>query len=313
MASRKQLVDRWVSGPGKRNLLCVQDFFASALSPGHGLDMDKLFLCLDGLPFREELPGGRDFRGVVLGGGVHELDLSRCDFSHASLNVNLVNCDLRNSVFDSASFIRLVTRIMEGASFKKAKMVKCSLRGGDARSCCFDGANLQGTSFEEADLAGSSFRAANCRRANFYRANLLGCDFQGAVLDEAAFQEVKIDKSTNLRGASLVDLYHESHIDRSGKVVSRGTDWRLASYDASTKFGHDPKGQALELLDSAESLLESGQDSHAGRLRREIGLMRVEISNKYRDDWYDELLRRLPSESRNYAEVHFTSASRNLV
>lgn len=237
MASKRELVERWKQEPGKTILERINEFFFGLQMPKHGRSSAEAFAMLDGLPFRDEVPNGRDLRGASLNGGVHELDFHECDFSYAELGMNLVNCDLGRARFDEVSGGgNVILKTLTGASFRKAKLRGCFFQNADVRDCNFDGAVLVGASFEGADLRGSSFRQATCKRTKFLGANLLGADFEKAVLDEAVFQEVRLDKTTNLRGASLVGLFHQDLKNRAGTVIARGVDPRLASYDDTTRF-----------------------------------------------------------------------------
>src|SRR5260370_10240068 len=181
MTARKELVRRWSVEPGRTILERVHMFFSETQMPGHGRNSSELFALLDGLPYREEVEGGRDFRGAPLGGGTRDLELRGCNFTYAKLTINIVNCDLTGAVFDEVGGgdCILLDRL-DGASFGGAKLPGTFFRGAHAHGCCFDNASLARASFEEADRTKSSFPNADCRRAKFLRAHLAGCALRGA-------------------------------------------------------------------------------------------------------------------------------------
>ena len=103
------------------------------------------------------------------------------------------------------------------------------------------------TSFEGTDLRGSTFRGAMCKGTAFAGTDIRECDFRGAILEEASFIDAKIDKTTDFRGASLINAYHNDNYDKARNLVGRGVDLRQATYDETTKFGQDPLAFPLEV------------------------------------------------------------------
>jgi uncharacterized protein YjbI with pentapeptide repeats len=314
MATKRELTERWSREPGKSILQQINDFCFGLQLPGHGHTSEEIFALLDGLPYREEVANGRDLRGAMLGGGVHELDFRECDFTFARFGMNLVNCDLTGAHFDDvAGGGNIILKTLRGASFRRAKLHGCFFQNAQAQACSFDQATLIDASFEGADLSGSSFQKANCKRAKFLRATLAGCDFRAAILDEAVFQEVALDKTTDLRGASLVNLYHHDHRDKAGNLVARGADWRCATYDPSTRFGNDPAAMAIEILDAASTLLETRDEPAAGRLREVVEQTRTRLRKKFDPAWYDAILEQFDEPGRPYVTAVLTQAVESLV
>lgn len=314
MATQRDLINRWMREPGRTILQRINEFCFQLQWPGHGHSSEALFAMLEGLPYRDEAPNGRDLRGATLSGGVHELDFRACDFSYARLDMNFVNCDFTAARLDEAEGSGIILgRTLNRASFRNAKLSGCFLRNVEAQGCCFDRATLTGTSSEEADLTGSSFRNANCKRAKFLRATLVGCDFHGAVLDEAVFQEVQLDKSTDLRGASLLNLYHHDHRDVTGNRVARGTDWRQATYDASTVFGQKPSTSAVEILAAADVLLSRCPEQKAEPLRDAVERAKAQLQQAYRATWYEDLLAEVDDADKRFVEEILTQAVEGLL
>src|SRR5260221_930329 len=68
MANKQQLRDRWLVEPGLTIRRKVCDF-KRGLPVSHGRNSDELFCLLEGLPFRDEVPSGKDFRGSDFAGG----------------------------------------------------------------------------------------------------------------------------------------------------------------------------------------------------------------------------------------------------
>jgi uncharacterized protein YjbI with pentapeptide repeats len=311
MAKRKELVDRWSREPGRTILDRVHAFFGDTQTPGHGRRSTELFALLDALPFRDEVPEGRDFRGATLGGGTRDLDLQSSDFSYANLTLNLVNCDLSGARFDETRGGNgILGNLLDGASFSKAKLRDTFFRGAHAHKCGFDGATLVGSSFEEADLAGSSFRDADCRRTKFLRANLAGCDFRGARLDEAVLQEAAFDGATDFRGASLVNVYDRELRDRSGNVVARAADWSRARRDGETTRGDDPSAPARELIESALELVSTSPHRWAPAVADALRAARASAAN---GEWQDDVLAAVDAKDRSEVKALLAEAMRRLL
>lgn len=310
-ASKRQLKERWHVEPSSAILKQLQESLFTDVN--RSITICDIAGLLSDLPFREEVGGSRDFRGIALQGGVTSLDLSGCDFSYATLAFNFINCNLSATNFEEATLNGIISNQATKANFRKAKMRGCSLVELDAQHCCFDEANLVNASFERAYLQGSTFRNANCRGANFISANLLDCDFQGANLNECPFQAVTLGKSTNLRGASLVNLFHHEHRSLDGKLIAPKTDWRLANYDATTRYAEDPTAQAFELLDQLFEDMKPDQSSPAIQLRMMVQELKERLSLRYEDNWYENFLNSLPPGERKVVEDLFTRAIRNLL
>ncbi|HZQ82137.1 MAG TPA: pentapeptide repeat-containing protein [Gaiellaceae bacterium] len=312
MTAKKELVARWSAEPGRTILERVHAFFFETQMPGHGRSSSELFALLDQLPYRDEVDGDRDFRGAPLGGGTRDLDLSRCDFSYATLTINLVNCDLTGAIFDEAvGGDGMILDRLDGASFVHARLRRTHFQGARAHGCTFDGATLAGASFEAADLTGSSFRDADCRRAKFLRAKLIGCDLRGATLDEAVLQEVEIDETTDLRGASLVNAYDQELRDREGNVVAHATDWTRAKVDPTTRYGEDRSSRSNEIVEVTLRLLDDSSRPWAAGAAEE--LRRARGADAQDGEWYAELLANVDPDVRPELEALVAEATRSLL
>src|SRR5260221_9188170 len=124
MANKQQLRDRWLVEPGLTIRRKVCDF-KRGLPVSHGRNSDELFCLLEGLPFRDEVPSGKDFRGSDFAGG-REFDFSNSDFTYSTSTSDFFGCDLRGSKFDEVKAERSsFGRLLEGASFRKAKLRSC--------------------------------------------------------------------------------------------------------------------------------------------------------------------------------------------
>lgn len=311
MTTRKDLVGRWSREPGRTIAARVHEFFRETQMPGHGRDAAELFALLDGLPLRGEVHNGRDFRGASLGGGTRDLDLRESDFSYADLTLNLVNCNVNGARFDDvAGGGGMILDRLDRASFLRAKLKGTFFQGAHAHHCNFDEASLGGASFEGADLIGSSFRKADCRRAKFLRANLAGCDLRGALLDEAVLQEATLDEATDLRGASLVNVYDRELRDRGGSVVARATDWRRARLDATTVHRSDPSAAARELIDAALALASASSRPWASAAAEALRRVR---SSTVDGAWHDAVLTAVGPEARPEVEALLADAMRSLL
>jgi uncharacterized protein YjbI with pentapeptide repeats len=254
MSTIRQLRERWLSGRGAKIHREIQDFLEdeSRILP----DIDAL---LAELPFRDEISNGRDLRGIHLNGAALGADLQEFNFSYARLEINFFDCDLRTSNFQRVVGLSHASGVLTGSDFRRARLPGCSFESSILRDCYFDGAILRGAHLEATDLTGSSFRGAQCLRANFVGSTLHGCDFREAVLDQSAFMAVRLDASTDLRGASLVDLFCEEQRDIHDNLVHAATDWRVATWDETTITGTHPVALELELLSELRRFVMTDQ------------------------------------------------------
>jgi hypothetical protein len=227
-----------------------------------------------------------------------EMDFSNTDFSFSDVG-SFFHCDLTGARFDeSVSEGSSFHQRLDGASFRKVKFRKCYFKQASSRGCCFDDARLPSSYFDQSDLSGSSFAGADCKGVCFVGANLIGCDFRGAKLDEAQFQEAKIDKTTDFRGASLVNVWTEDRYDNSGKLFQRGVDLRQATFDETTQFGDDPLAYPLEILNALVKVARRKEYADDGAT---IAAFAEQIKSTLRDQpkkwvdniWLDDLLGQL--------------------
>lgn len=286
MATTNQLRQRWLSGNGQKTLESIYSLHVARL--GHGHSSAELYALLGDLPFRDEVVNGRDFRAICF--GARDLHLSECDFSFAQIS-NFYYCDLSGSKFDQctgerASFHNKVNK----CTFIGAKLRSCYFVDSEVRGCTFDKARLGGCSFKNADLTGSSFRNADCRRAVFADACLVGCDFRGANLEQAVFENTRVDKSTDIRGASLVNAYVADRFDNSGKLVVKGTDFRLARFDSTTQIGNDPDRIQEEIRRAVISALNERNDALAHQI--------LSIITESGKEWEQTVDKRLQGDDR---------------
>lgn len=238
MTSRSKLRGRWQHEPGLSIRSKLQDWCLDlSTEPGSREDLIRL---LEGLPFREEVEGGRDLRGISLYGGLRQFDFSGFDFRYASLELNLVLCDLTRVSFDDATASQLICGVLEGATFRRTKLRGASFLDSRATKAVFDDSDLTSVSFENADLTGSSFQRARCVRTNFFGANLVGCDFREALITEAVFQNAMIDERTDFRGASLKRIFVTERRDIAGRVIGAAVDFSVARKDERTVYEPAP-------------------------------------------------------------------------
>ena len=221
---------------------------ATAAKPWKNTKPQMIFQLLDGLPFREEVPSGRDLRGSAFSGAVN-LNLRETDFSYSPTIGGFTNCDLYRAKLDHirGSVHEITGKLIE-TSFIAAELNKTWLNQSRFRNCIFNRANLKSANLNHSDFRGSSFKDADCGWADFQYCDLRACDFRGANLKGIMLREVKLDKTTDFRGANLQDIVHEDQYDIYGKLVIRGTDWRQATYDETTLLGTDPIAFDLQVI-----------------------------------------------------------------
>ncbi len=194
-------------------------------------------------------------------------------------------------------------------------MRNCFIRNARAHNCCFEGADLRGTSFQNTDLSGSSFRGACCKGATFAGANILGCDFSGANLDEAVFRDNQIDKSTDFRGASLINAFHDDDYDKAGNLRRHGVDLRLATFDETTKFGTDPLMDSIEYWDAIMEVARRDYGDDGEKIAAALAPIKERIvrAGVKSMTWQDELLAQLNDRQRALYEQIVDDAMKSLL
>lgn len=266
MATKKQLLNRWLEEPGRSIAARIRSIligYADALRPlerkAHEMtglfivpkewlptfDTSEIFNLLADLPFRNEVDNGRDLRGLASIGGSPEWDLTNTDFSYLPKTEghSFEACHLDGAIFDGSdgdfNFLRCPLRKVR---FRKVHFRPTHHRGGFCGGACIDcdftNAKMKKATFlGNASLQGSSFVEADLTWANLTGCDLRGCDFRGANLANAAIQETNIDKTTDFRGANLLGLSWQDRHDDYGRLFKRGSDWRQAKCDSTTR--HD--------------------------------------------------------------------------
>jgi uncharacterized protein YjbI with pentapeptide repeats len=310
VASKRQLKERWQHEPGRSILQRVWDLSKELWKLNHGRSSAELFALLEGLPYREEVPNGRDLRGAHFG-GVRDLDLRECDFSHGDV-LRLVDCDLTGAKLDGTISGRAsLTKTLNCASFRKARFRGTYMDHVEARECCFDGARLNDVFLAYSDLTGSSFCNAHLKLCSLGGATLFGCDFHGATLDEVVFLESRFDKSTDLRGAKLINVTTDEY--DQGKLVRKGVDLGEANCDETTRFIKDQSLIELPVLAEACKVLGELSDPQAQRLRPILVAKLAELQKNYRETWTEELFAQLDPPDQDFLEnVVFVEAAKRL-
>lgn len=267
MATKKQLINRWLEEPGRtivgRIRQMLLDYADSLGSLGRkafeatglyqipkewlpAFDTKEIFAALDGLPYRDEIPNGRDLRGIPSIGGNEGWDFSNADFSFlpGDEGYSFCKCNLDAAIFDgSKGEFGFQNCSLRGTRFRKVRFVNRISFGGRQLQCDFTKAEMtrarfiwttNGRDLLGMDLRGSSFDAANLKNAGLSRCDLRECRFVNANLSGASIQEAIVDKSTDFRGANLKDLWWQERRDNSGHLFLRATDWRQGTYDSTT-------------------------------------------------------------------------------
>jgi uncharacterized protein YjbI with pentapeptide repeats len=307
----RHVVERWKAEPGKRIIQQVSRFLENCSSFGHRHVSQEVLTILEGLPYRDEVSNGRDLRGIDLA-IVCQMDFNEFDFSFARLT-NFVKCSFVNTKFTHADLHGVHPTCIDGASFCSAKLRQCSIESISARACNFESADLFRGSFVGADLGDSSFHSAKCKGACFVRANLRGCDFRKADLTDAIIGETLLDKSTDFRGACLINIQGQDRIDRAGNVLFKGTDWRQGTWDAATLYGEDPSLSAVELLAAVTDFLDQTQSETDRKIMAVVRDSMDQLKVKFDKRWYDKILAKLSDLEKQRFEQVGDLASRSLL
>lgn len=311
--TKRKLQQRWKEAPGSEILVKLNDFFTQTVAaPAARRSADHILELLQRVPLREEVPGGRDLRGAVLAAAA-DLDLSHFDLSHATV-VNLIRCDLRDARFDGSSgdASNFGGSNLDGTTFRKAKLPRFRASQAQLRNSNFEGAELSGSSFQGCVLTGTSFKNAKCKRVNFSKADLRGCDFGGALLDEASFVEAMIDRTTNFRGASLLNATAIPARDRvPGAPLSAEDFWRAGTWDDSTRGGVDAAQREADVIDALLAVLHDTGTAQAERVAEHVRRTRAELS-RLGDAWGRALFDAVTPEDRPFTESAVSRALKRL-
>jgi uncharacterized protein YjbI with pentapeptide repeats len=313
MATKKQLRDRWKVEPGltiDRKIVefCSEQYLASWASP----DPERLFGLLDGLPYREEVPSGRDLRGSSFPGAVN-MDLHEADMSYCGKLTGIGNCRLHGARLDEVTGeIGDLTGEATGASFRKARLRGTWLMNSRFEDCDFTEVTGRSAVFRGSSLRGSTFANADWRGADFQECDLRGCTFRGADLSGAMFRAVELDETTDLRGARLVDVTFDALVDKQGNTVLEGTEWRHATYDETTITGHQPGAVDREVLDLVIHEADAQGTGWSNALAETAADYRLRLESDPEFRWYEALLESVDPAHRREAEALIERASMRL-
>jgi uncharacterized protein YjbI with pentapeptide repeats len=315
MAGPRQLADRWKVEPWRTVDEQIVEFCreqATAPVPWADPDTGALFALLDGLPFGDEVPSGRDLRASSFPGGAN-MDLRDTDCSYCREIVSLEQCDLTGARFDHArgEIGRVAGKVVR-ASFHDARLPRAWLTHSVFSECDFSEAVLKSAMLRSSDLRGSSFAAADCRGADFQESDLRGCSFAGADLSGAMFRAVILDETTDLRGATLVDVTADALYDNRGRLVLGGTDLDRAGRDESTVTGSDPGAVDREILDLVVEEATREGEPWAERLVADARAARLRLERDPSFRWYDALVEGVDAFDRPRAEALIQRASLRL-
>ena len=259
MAPKKALVQRWREEPSRSitaqidKMLCdyaeaIRQLTSKAVQENDSFSIPKewlppfstqwIFDLLTDLPFRDEVPNGRDLRGIPSICGNDDWDFEDTDFSFLTEDfVRFRESKLDGAVFDGAKArFEFFRGTLRDVRFRKVRFLEGTFFGLDGvNSCDFSAARLREVHFSEgADLRGSSFAGADLTWAILSKCDLRECDFRGATLCNAYIQEAIIDKTTDFRGANLRELHWQDRRDKAGNLFKRASDWRQGTYDSTT-------------------------------------------------------------------------------
>ena len=243
-ATPEQLKDRWETDDGKERLVEI----IGALKRG-----ESWATLLEGFPYAEEIPNGRDLRGADL----HHEDLADAHLRHTALAeanlsgarlflANLRGSDLRGAVLSGAelggatlshaqlSGAELINAELGGADLTRADLAGAGMRnaqlhGATLADADLSGANLSGADLGKADLSdanlsGARLVAADLTGAEVCDADLCGADLTGADLCGARVWSVKLHEPNGWGQADLSDARFDRRTSFLHTDISR-TNW----------------------------------------------------------------------------------------
>ena len=104
------------------------------------------------------------------------------------------------------------------------------------------------------------------------------------------------------------------YVDKAYQLTPWAFDIRLATYDDTTILDDDPRLPVLDELKAAIRDLDANLDYYnqekSERLRQVIKELRGEIEQKYRPDWYEEVVRRQGAADADFVEEVFMQTYR---
>jgi hypothetical protein len=128
------------------------------------------------------------------------------------------------------------------------------------------------------------------------------------MLDGVVFEDVRLDKTTDFRGAKLMNLWDTEFTDVHGRSHP-GTDWRLANYDETTQYIKDPTPQALkDVRDLLTILREDKDDPRAKKFEDRLRSIQQSLKKKYDADWPKKLKENLTAKEEAYLEEVYARA-----
>lgn len=247
-ASLEDLAIRWETPKGRE----LKAKLVADVKHNRGEGIAKI---LEGFLYVNEVPGGRDLRGITLEGeDLSEAVFGKCDLSWASLaRSNLQRADLRSSTLKRAdltdanlSMARLDFADCSRADFSRSTLDGTHFKEARLTGAVFEGADASRASFESASLAKANFRSAKLEQTNFFNADCNNSNFDGNGLERVAARPAK---AWGLR----FDMDRDEFERQVGlKAITSRTTKRFKGLDALLKLsagsalGAEPKKAAAD-------------------------------------------------------------------
>lgn len=242
-ASLEDLAIRWETPKGRE----LKAKIVADVKHNRGEGLPQI---LEGFLYVNEVPGGRDLRGITLEGeDLAEGTFGKCDMSWSSLaRSNLQRADLRGATLKRADLTdaNLSMARFDFADCSRADFSRSSLDGThfkEARltGAVFEGADVSRASFESASMAKANFRQAKLEQTNFFNADCNNSNFDGNALERVAARPAK---AWGLR----FDMDRDEFERQVGlKAITSRTTKRFKGLDALLKLsalGPEPKKAA---------------------------------------------------------------------
>ena len=141
----------------------------------------------------------------------------------------------------------LTAAVLQGVDLSGRNLARATFDGylEDVR---FDGADLEEATFRKARLRRCSFRGARLRGANLRRASLQGCSFENADLRDADLTRATVG-DLDLRGADLAGaIFYDTVIDGAEVYGSHGF-WARSEDNRLESLDFSPAGDGSDIRD----------------------------------------------------------------
>ena len=133
-----------------------------------------------------------DFRGILIQGSLHQIEIEKIDFSEASMKVAQFAATVRGCCFVKCNFDGSMGNKFVDCNFQQAKVSDCGFYG-RFFNCSFLKARLINVRGSELKFEECDFTGANLRKSSYYDSTFLRCKFVNCKLGMGSFAGSKFE------------------------------------------------------------------------------------------------------------------------